>query len=496
MEEIIPDILVLILNRLRGYDVYRFSLTSKFILRYVNQIMHLLDIDLSKGYVSQKSINFFKSCKSLNVSKCKSDGVDIDEFTELISLNISATQDTYDKVLHIINLYYLFKLPKLSILNVSETGITYKHIEVLPKTLISLNLRNCPISYSSVKYLAKLTNLQELNLSGSTIINFEEILFLTNLRKLYLSKVSFLSSSSYQDLQCLSVLSKLKLLSIEEDNQKYLNGLTQANLELEEFYLNTRDTEYIDVTKFKQLTKLSIIYNGKILKWIFNKEIFNLKSLTYLGLSGVTFNDEYSDVLTTNKLEKVKLLRCKGLRNVIKLFENVDILRINACYGLNNHHLEHLSKISNISFKSFRLKDMKLSYLENVVILSVDDFRDTEIILISRLRNLQSLKLNWNTYSHKTDEPIVIDELLKHISNLYYLYIRNVIIQDFNLSTLQSLVKFGLRQCSVKEENFLSLSELKYLTSIIIDHDSTPESVIGKLEEKRSDISIDYIVII
>lgn len=485
MEDIISDILVLIFNKLDGYDICRFSLTSKSNFENMSKIIPLLDINLHQIYIVQKCIDFFKTCKTLNMIKCRG-SINISNLLELGSLNISKRVDSRDALIDYQSWKDLLYLPKLTHLNISGFRIKDYHIKFLPKNLISLDISRNNITSVGIEYLTELNKLQELNLVEINITNFEKILSLTNLKKLYLSNISFSDSCPDQSLKCLSVLTKLKILRIEEPRQEYLNGITELDLDLEEFYLTTMNTISVNISKWSSLTKLQINHNGKR-EWYFDKDIFRLKSLIYLKLNGIIFNKDHVHI--PDKLKIVKLSRCRGLHNIVNIFKNVDILTINSCSDLDSKHFKYFNRISNVSLRSVRIKDVQLNYLENVVILKLDNFKQDDIIAITELPKLKSLTLNWDRYIFKED--INIDILLESIGNLYYLYIGNCSIQDFKLSKLKNLVKFGIKRTFVKDDNFLSLSELKYLTYVYVDRCNISEYTITQLGEKRSDIEVE-----
>lgn len=509
MDTLVTDVYILIFDMLHGYDLCRFSLTSKIYSELIRNLMPGLNIDLSDEYIDQPTLNFFKFCKSLNISECGYEGQEalyryevkrsssprlkLSGFDNLISLNMStAPVDTAYYQLHLaIDDSSLVHLTKLT--NVNLSGIKFLSdgfLKNLPTTLKQLNLDSCiRITTSGFEHL---TNLEQLNAKGVNFYGEGTFSSLVSLRKIGIGRigVAYSRDSPLYNILNLSSLSNLRSLGLETSCQESLERLLGLSNDIKELTLITEKVVPVDVfDRWTNLSILKLVHGGKPSWPLTKRSISNMKHLTYLKLHNVIIwcTDDQTDSPILQKLKTIKLFRCVGVSNIIKMIQAAHTVIFNSCPGLKDNDLKYFNRSEIVSLSNIlSITEVGICHLKNVYKLSLDCMWgaiNKEIVSLPRLRFLE---LNWNHCVLRKYIIKINDDILR---NLYHLHIGDTDIINIKFETLKNLTKIGMRNYKdMKDELFLSLSKLEYLGTVELIRCNISAVVIGQLKQMCPDI--------
>jgi Leucine-rich repeat (LRR) protein len=358
-------------------------LKARKLLSGIAQILLLLLIAFILLGIDLAEINVHRNIKSVEAEKR--------HIKEVIakSLNINPnelTEDDYKKVLNLnFELYPISDIKSLAKLTNLQT-----------LDLLSTNA-------SDIKPLANLTNLQTLFLSGPKVTDIAPIANLKNLTKLSL----YCSISDIKPLENLTNVQTLSLSGSNVTDIKTLENLT--NLQT----LSLSGSKIINIApiaNLKNLTKLSLYCRNSDIKPLENME--NLQELH------IPFNKHLNNIeplanltnLITLDLGSTNVSNIKALENLVNLqklnLAGTKVSDINSLGNLRN--LTHLfltsTQVSNIE------PLINLTYLQE---LSLSGSNVSDISVLANLPKLQ--KLNFSN-TKVSDEQVA--ELKKALPNL------------------------------------------------------------------------------
>ena len=230
-----------------------------------------------------------------------------------------------------------------------------------PKLIPLLNLKE-HVAVNNEVYLVKHNILNLNNLSITNISEIEGLEKLTNLNELYLS------GNKISEIQDLEHLKKLKVLDLSYNNIKKIQHLDTL-LDLNQLYLNNNQISNINgLDNLINLTFLHLDSNNitKIEGLIYNKNLHTL----YLSHNHITEITNLSSLtnlfflaLNCNKIKKIK-----GLENLINLrFLRLNDNKLTQIDGLNN-----LNKLTTLNLANNKIKDIREN-MPSVFCINIDN---------------------------------------------------------------------------------------------------------------------------
>lgn len=233
------------------------------------------------------------------------------------------------------------KNPKLlPLLNLKEHVAVSNEVYLVKHNI--LNLNNLGITcISEIEGLEKLTNLEELYLSGNKISEIQELEHLTKL------KVLDLSYNNITQIQYLDTLLDLNQLYLNNNEISNINGLDNL-INLNFLHLDSNNIAKIEGLIYnKNLHTLYLSHNHIT-------EISNLSSLTNLFFLALNYN---------------KIKKIRGLENLINLrFLRLNDNKLTQIDGLNN-----LNKLTTLNLANNKIKDITESNLPPLFCFNIDN---------------------------------------------------------------------------------------------------------------------------
>ena len=284
---------------------------------------------------------------------------------------------------------------KLTSLDLSHTSITDAKLQFLPSSLVSLNLSYCyKITFEGLKSISAASNLKELNINNSRLIQWQSLAFFSNLKKLDLfahlsQKPEFLDFFPPQ-LQDLTLRGSTRL--------KFPSTLTKLY-----FSNNSFTNETLDLMNLSLLTELnlSMCQEFKILEHL--KKFSISTKITYpMGITGTPlymsiyhgkihlvkyFLDQGAPINPRHLDENNLLIACKNTNYEILsllLERGGDVNRCNLSTGESP-----LSILSRYGSKS--MIELCLKY--NAEINHVDNFGETPLSIACRNEHIEIAEL-------------------------------------------------------------------------------------------------------
>lgn len=379
------------------------------------------------------------------------------------------------------------ELSKLSSITVLQGPIS-SDIHSLPKSISLLeNLQELDLSWTSIQdlsFLSNLTNLKELDLCGLPIDN---IAILTNLSKLerlelddtpveniealaHLKNLEYLdlSDSKVADLSSLAELTNLQILDLSNTPITNINALAQlqnletldlsntviSNIDALENMINL-DVLHLDRTRISDISVLSRLVNLSDLRLGFTRvsDISSLSDLTNL----VTLDLQYTQVenlYALAHLKELEKLQVEGtpVTNVdsLKGLNNLEILNLNRSAIININGLTELPNLRELFLGGTQVSNIEcLGGLNRLTGLALWKTKITSVDSLSNLVTLKTLALQG------TD--ITSIDCLFPLVNLEVLYLADTKISGLprwigNLSKLKRLDISNLNLHSLPKE--------------------------------------------
>lgn len=300
---------------------------------YFKLLEYLLIADEDNGiktYASKLLINNFPN-RACNPIQWALENLDWD----------SINNDSKIALCSILRNIRIMKNPKLiPLLNLKEHVAVNNEVYLVKHNI--LNLNNLGItSIREIEGLEKLTNLNELYLSGNKISDIQELEHLTKL------KVLDLSSNNITQMQYLDTLSNLNQLYLNNNEISNINGLDNL-IKLDFLHLDSNNIAKIEGLNYnKNLHTLYLSHNHIT-------EITNLSSLTNLFFLALNYN---------------KIKKIKGLENLI----NLRVLRLNDNKLTQIDGLSNLNKLKTLNLANNKITKIAGSNLPPLFCFNIDN---------------------------------------------------------------------------------------------------------------------------
>ena len=369
-----------------------------------------------------------------------------DTIVNLRKLDLSFKRTTDEELKRFVDLY-----PKLEVLNVGHSRITYRGVQYLSKLVNLKELKLCSggcIHDNTLIHLKNLVNLEKLDLGHNSIRGegFKHLKKLTKLRKLDL-KMTDITDKGLKYFKNLINLKELNLsrTNISGEGLQYLKDL---NLEILDLYGHFIRGGLKYLQKMVSLKKLILsrfpTFNNELL---YLKDLINLKEL----------------ILWYPTIKTDVLAPLEYLVSLEKL--------IIVDFVLKNKDLRFLKKLTNL--RELRLGDTKdltndaLVYLENATQLKVLELHNVSLkgigfVYPNNLPNLEELILRGRKF---TDEGLWYFNALKW-DNLHTLELSRTGITDKGLSCISNLTSLQTLDLFDTQITNEGLKYLKPLTNL------------------------------
>nr|XP_027083423.1 putative disease resistance protein At4g19050 [Coffea arabica] len=339
----------------------------------------------------------------------------------------------------------LKSLPKLQTLNLSNSKI--KPLPIFRETgeLTHLSVSGCS-NMDRVPSIRSLTNLQVLDLSWSTIVEFHDKSFQNNTSL----KILDLSGTAIPSLP----------FNIGKPREFYLKNCSETK------YMNcVESSEELEILDFSGACNLVKI-EGKFFECLENLRVLNLSGTKVKDLPSLSalhnlrqlllsccLNLEKLPRLASSKLEELDLSGCKAMTMIEdKSFEHLPRLRRLVLSQTKIVHLPELNSLSNLEelnlsgVKSFTGTD----FIEHMSKLQVLNLSETLLKELPALTNLKSLK---HLFLRGCGQLEVLP-VLEVLHNLETLDLSQTALRQLPfVGSLSNLHKLLLSDCS-KLENF------------------------------------------
>ncbi|KAK2633916.1 hypothetical protein Ddye_028708 [Dipteronia dyeriana] len=237
------------------------------------------------------------------------------------------------------------------------------------------------------EYLHNFTNLEELRLDGSYLhINLlQSIVVLTSPRELWMWICEVNGVLGSQGSDWLSISSNLEYPILEKNmfNNSILSSLGDLS-SLKHLYLNdNRLKGIVDVQDSLNNLEVMDMSNNEIDKFIFRKDLTNLKNLKFLSMDYTSLDLGFLQMIgLMTTLETLSLLNC-GLQSILPL-EDIS----------NNSFQGHIPK-EVADLPSLETLNLSRNHFDGCIPSSIGDM------------NLQSLDFSYNNLSGEIPEHLV-----------------------------------------------------------------------------------------
>lgn len=333
------------------------------------------------------------------------------------------------------------------------------------------SLATSDVSDTDLQYLAKLSSLQEIDLSYTTLVTDKGLLHLSSLINL---KTLKLSNTNVTDkgLAHIAKLINLYKLELAHNNNVTDKGLAHivklTNLKI----LNLYDTKVTDkgigyIVKLTNLQELKLGYNTEVSDRGL-PQLTELSNLIILDLSDTKVTDKgLPHIAKLKNLQELDLARNKevtdnGLSQLI-ILSNLQKLNL-ARTKVTDSGIAHIVKLTNLRrlyLTGANVTEVGIKNIAKLTSLKILDLADTKLTdehlaLLTKLTSLQRLYISRNkkvtddglaqlinfnslrildlAHTNVTDKGL---EYLVNISNLKELNLRNTEVTDNGLTQLE-----------------------------------------------------------
>ncbi len=226
-----------------------------------------------------------------------------------------------------------------------------------------------------------------------------------------------------------------------------------------ELVLNYRETRDLEISKILKLEKLEkLILRDFPSHYFFPKQIYELKSLKSLTLSGCSFSKIPDGILVASNLMELKLINCK----IEKFTEDI----------LKNSSIKCLY-IENTDLKNLLETDFSESNIKELIFLGADltQFH----AMIGKLKTLKSIVLKENKL-RKIPDSVLKYKKLESLSIVHNCFSA----LPENIAELKNLkrIDFSFNQLKDIDCNFVSLPKLEELNLSNNEFKAFPDSIV------------------
>ncbi|MBU2893455.1 leucine-rich repeat domain-containing protein [Colwellia sp. D2M02] len=287
--------------------------------------------------------------------------------------------------------------------------------------------------------------IEQIVCDGTSILSLKDISKFDNLSSLTIT------NANLQDISALSEFNQLTLLDLSNNNiidASPVNSLTQlVNLNLSHNYINSYNSNGINLSALTKLTHISLASLNKNSRWnnIDLAQLEQASELSYLHISNAEITNIQSLADHNTALQTLKLVKLGSSLNSLSFI--LPLHNIKEIDVSNNSNLQDLSALSaKVSLEKLNISN-----------LGVADYSP-----ISKLVNLTELKINYSYYYYTNTLDL---NVLSEMSKLSVLELDNITSLS-NLSVLETFTQ--LKELSLRNINTATIAPLASLVSLEI----------------------------
>lgn len=359
----------------------------------------------------------------------------------------------------------------------------YTVSDVLPEEGYK-NIKNLYCSWRNIKSadgISKLSNLENLELSGNQDLNYIDLSNNSNLKYINLQNqnLSSIDLSNMPNLESL-YLNNNKLTSINLSNNtnlKYLdissNNITEidlsSNILLESVNLSNNKTEVLGFTTGK-LDNVDLSQNTNLKRLTFENMGFKSIDLTsYPNIEELDLSDNNLTSIDLSQNTNLKRLDLSSNKitsidlNNNTLLEDIDLSGNKVTFlWLTTEKMENFDFAMNPNLKTLKLNNMGLTEMDLSPYQGLEtielEYNKLTNVTLGQNGNLRSLYLRANKLTS-------ID--LSGLSNLNYLSLDDNLFENINLSSVPSLNSLSMYDNKL---NSITFGENSNLSSLYLDN--------------------------
>lgn len=320
-------------------------------------------------------------------------------------------------------------LDNITVLDLSNTGVSDIRALSCLRTLIRLDLKNTKVS--NIRTLFDFMALSSLDLSNTNVSDIQALSRLQALESLCLR------NTKVNNIRCLSGLTALTILDLSKTEVSDIRALSRLT-SLER--LDLHDTRVNDIRVLSRLATLKILdlQHTRIIDIFALSHLIALRKLN-LAETGVYDISPLSDLRTLKNLSlnKTKVNDIRNLSNLTELttlnLEDTEVEDISTLAGLNS--------LTDLNLCNTKVRDIRiLSALKKMTTLYMRGTAVSDIEALSDLKSLTSLDLS-------EDKNLTDISSLSNLTKLTSLYLNRTNVSDITaLSNLKKLTTLDLRE--------------------------------------------------